>query len=91
MYFLLFILYSCNYPDIDSVPEFISVNISMEEELDRCKIRNNFKIIKKRKYLKYYMIKKLTEEDSKLSFDTFYKEQDTIDCFKEYINLFNRL
>ena len=37
---LLFILFSCQYPDIDSVPEFNSLNVSLEETLDKCKIKN---------------------------------------------------
>ena len=37
---LLFILFSCQYPDIDSIPEFNSLNISLEETLDKCKIKN---------------------------------------------------
>ena len=37
---LLFIHFSCNYPDIDTVPEFNSLNISLEEALDKCKIEN---------------------------------------------------
>ena len=43
---LLIMLFSCNYPDIDTVPEFNSMNISLEETLDKCKIKNhnnNFK------------------------------------------------
>ena len=36
-------IYSCNYPDIDSVPDFKSLNISMQESLDLCKIGNSDK------------------------------------------------
>ena len=43
IFILLLLLYSCNYPDIDSLPEFYSLNISMEETLDKCKINNTFK------------------------------------------------
>lgn len=38
---LLFLVISCSYPDIDSVPKFYSLNITMEEKLDKCKIYNN--------------------------------------------------
>ena len=37
----LFLVISCSYPDIDSVPKFNSLNITMEEKLDICKIYNN--------------------------------------------------
>ena len=37
---LLFILFSWKYPDIDTLPEFNSLNISLEEALDKCKIIN---------------------------------------------------
>ena len=36
--FLLII--SCSYPDIDSVPDFRSLNISMQDSIDLCKISN---------------------------------------------------
>ena len=37
----LFLLSSCGYPDIDSVPEFKDVNITEEEAIDLCKINNS--------------------------------------------------
>ena len=36
-----FLLLSCAYPDIDSVPKFKDVNISEEEAIDLCKINNS--------------------------------------------------
>ena len=36
-----FLLLSCGYPDIDSVPEFKDVNITEEEAIDLCKINNS--------------------------------------------------
>ena len=39
--FLILLLFSCRYPDIDTVPNFDSLNISMEESLDRCKIKRH--------------------------------------------------
>ena len=39
-FFLILSLFSCKYPDIDTVPNFDSLNISMEESLDKCKIKN---------------------------------------------------
>ena len=38
---LLFFLSSCGYPDIDTVPNFDNVNITEEESIDLCKIRNS--------------------------------------------------
>ena len=37
----LFLLSSCGYPDIDSIPEFKNVNITEEEAIDLCKINNS--------------------------------------------------
>ena len=37
----LFLLSSCGYPDIDSVPEFKDVSITEEEAIDLCKINNS--------------------------------------------------
>ena len=39
---LLFII-SCSYPDIDTVPNFGSLSISMQESIDLCKISNSDK------------------------------------------------
>ena len=36
-------IFSCSYPDIDSVPEFGSLNISMKETIELCKISNSDK------------------------------------------------
>ena len=33
---ILFLLYSCGYPDIDSVPDFKDVNLSKDELFDLC-------------------------------------------------------
>ena len=40
-YFTLFLLVSCGYPDIDTVPNFDNVNITEEESIDLCKINNS--------------------------------------------------
>jgi len=40
---IFFLVTSCNYPDIDSVPDFESLNISMHESIDLCKISNSDK------------------------------------------------
>ena len=40
IYLIFFIIISCGYPDIDSVPDFKSLNISMQESIDLCKIGN---------------------------------------------------
>ena len=37
---ILAILYSCGYPDIDSVPVFDDLNITKEESIDLCKLSN---------------------------------------------------
>ena len=40
---IFFFIVSCSYPDIDSVPDFGSFNISIQESIDLCKIRNSDK------------------------------------------------
>ena len=40
---ILFLIISCSYPDIDSVPDFKSLDISMQESIDLCKISNSDK------------------------------------------------
>ncbi len=44
----LFLLVSCSYPDIDSIPDFKNLKITKEESMDLCKINNsdNEQIIK---------------------------------------------
>ena len=37
----LFLLVSCAYPDIDTVPDFKDVIITEEESIDLCKINNS--------------------------------------------------
>ena len=38
-----FLLLSCGYPDIDSVPDFSNTVITKEEAIDFCKITNTDK------------------------------------------------
>ena len=40
---VFFFLFSCNYPDIDSVPDFKTINISIQESIELCKISNSGK------------------------------------------------
>jgi|OM-RGC.v1.036368400 hypothetical protein len=35
--FFFLLLYSCGYPDIDSVPDFNDLQITKEESIDLCK------------------------------------------------------
>ena len=37
----LFLLVSCGYPDIDTVPDFKDLKITEEESIDLCKINNS--------------------------------------------------
>tara|TARA_B100000686_G_C16445774_1_gene789379 strand:- start:509 stop:706 length:198 start_codon:yes stop_codon:yes gene_type:complete len=37
----LFVLISCGYPDIDTVPSFEKMNISLQESIELCKIKNS--------------------------------------------------
>jgi len=38
-----FFFFSCSYPDIDTVPDFGKINISMLESIELCKISNSGK------------------------------------------------
>ena len=38
IFLFFFFLYSCNYPDIDSVPDFKQLKLSEEELFDLCQI-----------------------------------------------------
>ena len=40
---IFFFILSCSYPDIDSVPDFKSLDISIQESIDLCKIGNSDK------------------------------------------------
>ena len=38
LFSIIFILYACGYPDVDSVPKFKNMNISMQDSIELCKI-----------------------------------------------------
>ena len=38
---LLLFLSSCSYPDIDTVPDFNNMNITLQDEIELCKISNS--------------------------------------------------
>ncbi len=40
---LLFLLSSCTYPDIDTVPDFKDVIITEEDSIELCKMKNPYK------------------------------------------------
>ena len=42
-YFTLFLLVSCGYPDIDSVPSFNELKLSDEELFDLCQLSSSDK------------------------------------------------
>ena len=42
-YFTLFLLVSCGYPDIDSVPSFKALELSNEELFDLCQLNSTDK------------------------------------------------
>ena len=37
----LFFLFSCGYPDIDTVPDFKNTILTKEESIDLCKLSNS--------------------------------------------------
>ena len=43
IYFTLFLLVSCGYPDIDSVPSFKDLKLSYEELFDLCQLNSTDK------------------------------------------------
>ena len=42
-FFILFLLVSCGYPDIDSVPSFKELKLSDEELFDLCQLNSTDK------------------------------------------------
>ena len=40
---LLFLISSCNYPDIDSVPDFKNVKLTKDELFDLCQLSSDVK------------------------------------------------
>ena len=41
LFFLIFLfVYSCGYPDIDTVPDFKNLTLTKEESIDLCKLTN---------------------------------------------------
>tara|TARA_Y100000741_G_C18195955_1_gene535555 strand:+ start:402 stop:590 length:189 start_codon:yes stop_codon:yes gene_type:complete len=38
---LLLILISCAYPDIDTVPKFENINITLQESVELCKVNSD--------------------------------------------------
>ena len=45
IYFILIFLYSCGYPDIDSVPDFNDLSLTDEELFDLCELSSADKSI----------------------------------------------
>ena len=43
IFFILFLLVSCGYPDIDSVPNFKELKLSDEELFDLCQLNSTDK------------------------------------------------
>ena len=43
IFFILFLLVSCGYPDIDSVPSFKELKLSDEELFDLCQLNSTDK------------------------------------------------
>ena len=43
LFIILFLIISCSYPDIDTVPDFSSLYVSMQDSIDLCKISNSDK------------------------------------------------
>ena len=43
IFLLIITLFSCSYPDIDSVPDFMDLKLSQEELFDLCQLSSNDK------------------------------------------------
>ena len=43
IFIILLFLYSCGYPDIDTVPEFKNIKLTKEELFDLCELSSNDK------------------------------------------------
>ena len=93
--FIFLFIYSCSYPDIDTVPKF-NINITNEENLIICKFNNKFKESSINIYKNFFEIRKYNLDKgtntyvriaNSTTFDIIGKE----DCFKEIRYLINRL
>lgn len=42
---IVFLLFSCSYPDIDSVPDFKDLNLTNDELFDLCQLSSNVKTL----------------------------------------------
>ena len=42
IYILFLILFSCGYPDIDSVPDFQDMDLTKEEAIDLCNMNSSY-------------------------------------------------
>ena len=62
---LLFLLSSCVYPDIDTVPDFKDVKITEEELMDLCKLKNPYNRYIKNNYKRLKCFEKLNINTSR--------------------------
>ena len=56
---LFFLLSSCVYPDIDTVPSFKEVEITEEELMELCKLKNPYNKYTKNNYKRLKCFEKL--------------------------------
>ena len=93
---LFFFIFSCGYPDIDTVPNFVSLKITKEESMSICKFNNTFKTEKIQISKKYYELKnydfiKGIYKNSRIIIKTSFNLIGKEDCFREIKYLINRL
>ena len=92
---ILFNIFSCSYPDIDTVPNF-NVNITNEENLLICKFNNKYKestinISKTFFEIRKYDFDKGINMNVRIANNTTFVISGKEDCFKEIRYLINRL
>ena len=94
---LIFIsLFSCSYPDIDSVPEFDSVKITFHDSLTICNFNNKFKESEFEINKRFFEINSYSSETNNLISSRIlvkhdFKDIGKEDCLKEVKYLIKRL
>ena len=77
----LFLLSSCAYPDIDTVPNFKDVKITFQETIELCKFKNPY--IKPTKVIIHFY--------PAIGYGYINHNQDRLKCFEELNKITNRL
>ena len=85
--FLLF-LYSCGYPDIDTVPEFENMDITIQDSIELCKIANSDN---KNKEINLELDKYDNNNHLRKKWLNLNQYSNNSECFEKFYQFTNRL